>query len=611
MSSIISVKDLTFEYSTHDDVSGEERVTRAIDGVSFDVEKGSFVAIAGMNGSGKSTLAKCLNGLLLPSSGDVTVMGYNTRDDETIWDLRSNIAMVFQNPDNQIVSSLVEDDVAFGPENLGIDPAEIRTRVDEALKAVGMYENRRKGAHQLSGGQKQRVAIAGAVAMRPECIVFDEPTAMLDPQGRERVMEIIKQLNGQGITTILITHFMEEAAQAQRIIVMKKGRIFADASPAQLFSENEKLREAGLEKPSAVILKDRLNARGLNIDSTVISGEQLTDWIADQKGLPEGVVIKAGQENDVHDSRAEHEGESGRDKYIEGDRDVNRKWAVRAEHLRYVYAPGLPDETVALDDISFSIPKGAFTGIIGHTGSGKSTLLQHLNGLLHPASGSICIGDTCITDGKAVMTEIRKKVGLVFQYPEYQLFEETVAKDVAFGPKNLGIQGDDLEKVVRRAVEMTGLNYEEVKDRSPFELSGGQKRRVAIAGVLAMEPEVVILDEPTAGLDPAAHREILEMVRHIHETTGNTMIFVSHNMGDIQELADQVLVIDKGRLKYEGSPEEVFSHGRELKEIGLGVPPAMEIMMNLKEKAPEVREKSMTYDEAEEEILRYLEGKAN
>lgn len=603
MSSIISVKDLTFEYSTHDDVSGDERVTRAIDGVSFDVEKGSFVAIAGMNGSGKSTLAKCLNGLLLPSSGDVTVMGYNTRDDETIWDLRSNIAMVFQNPDNQIVSSLVEDDVAFGPENLGIDPAEIRTRVDEALKAVGMYENRRKGAHQLSGGQKQRVAIAGAVAMRPECIVFDEPTAMLDPQGRERVMEIIKQLNGQGITTILITHFMEEAAQAQRIIVMKKGRIFADASPAQLFSENEKLREAGLEKPSAVILKDRLNARGLNIDSTVISGEQLTDWIADQKGLPEGVVIKAGQENDDHDSGAGHEGKSGKDE--------RREYAVRAEHLRYVYAPGLPDETVALDDISFSIPKGAFTGIIGHTGSGKSTLLQHLNGLLHPASGSICIGDTCITDGKAVMTEIRKKVGLVFQYPEYQLFEETVAKDVAFGPKNLGIQGDDLEKVVRRAVEMTGLDYEEVKDRSPFELSGGQKRRVAIAGVLAMEPEVVILDEPTAGLDPAAHREILEMVRHIHETTGNTMIFVSHNMGDIQELADQVLVIDKGRLKYEGSPEEVFSHGQELKNIGLGVPPAMEIMMNLKEKAPEVRDKCMTYDQAETEILRYLEGKAN
>lgn len=606
MSSIISVKDLTFEYSTHDDVSGEERVTRAIDGVSFDVEKGSFVAIAGMNGSGKSTLAKCLNGLLLPSSGDVTVMGYNTRDDDTIWDLRSNIAMVFQNPDNQIVSSLVEDDVAFGPENLGIDPAEIRTRVDEALKAVGMYENRRKGAHQLSGGQKQRVAIAGAVAMRPECIVFDEPTAMLDPQGRERVMEIIKQLNGQGITTILITHFMEEAAQAQRIIVMKKGRIFADASPAQLFSENEKLREAGLEKPSAVILKDRLNARGLNIDSTVISGEQLTDWIADQKGLPEGAIIQETGPGKNIQSGIENKAESA-----ESGKDERREYAVRAEHLRYVYAPGLPDETVALDDISFSIPKGAFTGIIGHTGSGKSTLLQHLNGLLHPASGSICIGDTCITDGKAVMTEIRKKVGLVFQYPEYQLFEETVAKDVAFGPKNLGIQGDELEKVVRQAVEMTGLDYEEVKDRSPFELSGGQKRRVAIAGVLAMEPEVVILDEPTAGLDPAAHRDILEMVRHIHETTGNTMIFVSHNMGDIQELADQVLVIDKGRLKYEGSPEEVFSHGQELKEIGLGVPPAMEIMMNLKEKIPEVRDKCMTYDQAETEILRYLEGKAN
>ena len=469
-----------------------------------------------------------------------------------------------------------------------------------------MYENRRKGAHQLSGGQKQRVAIAGAVAMRPECIVFDEPTAMLDPQGRERVMEIIKQLNGQGITTILITHFMEEAAQAQRIIVMKKGRIFADASPAQLFSENEKLREAGLEKPSAVILKDRLNARGLNIDSSVISGEQLTDWIADQKGLPEGAIIQETGPGKNIQSGIENEAESA-----ESGKDERREYAVRAEHLRYVYAPGLPDETVALDDISFSIPKGAFTGIIGHTGSGKSTLLQHLNGLLHPASGRICIGNTCITDGKAVMTEIRKKVGLVFQYPEYQLFEETVAKDVAFGPKNLGIQGDELEKVVRQAVEMTGLDYEEVKDRSPFELSGGQKRRVAIAGVLAMEPEVVILDEPTAGLDPAAHRDILEMVRHIHETTGNTMIFVSHNMGDIQELADQVLVIDKGRLKYEGSPEEVFSHGQELKNIGLGVPPAMEIMMNLKEKIPEVRDKCMTYDQAETEILRYLEGKAN
>ena len=222
---------------------------------------------------------------------------------------------------------------------------------------------------------------------------------------------------------------------------------------------------------------------------------------------------------------------------------------IRIENLTHTYGEGTPFRRSAVENLSLDIYRGEFLGLIGHTGSGKSTLIQHLNGLLKPTGGRVLLdGEDIWADPKKIRS-VRFRVGLVFQYPEYQLFEETVAKDVAFGPKNLGIQGDDLEKVVRRAVEMTGLDYEEVKDRSPFELSGGQKRRVAIAGVLAMEPEVVILDEPTAGLDPAAHREILEMVRHIHETTGNTMIFVSHNMGDIQELADQVLVIDKGRLK--------------------------------------------------------------
>lgn len=254
----ITVKDLVVEFTRITEEGQEVAGTRAIDGVSLDIEKGSFVSIIGMNGSGKSTLAKCLNGLIVPTSGEVLIDGMSTADDDHLWDIRRRIAMVFQNPDNQIVSSIVEDDVAFGPENLGIEPAEIRRRVDEALNIVGMYEHRKKGAHMLSGGQKQRIAIAGALAMRPSCIVFDEPTAMLDPKGRESVMKIIRELNSEGITTILITHFMNEAAQADRIIVMKKGVVLADRSPRDLFADRELIDRAGLEMPPVIDIRERL-----------------------------------------------------------------------------------------------------------------------------------------------------------------------------------------------------------------------------------------------------------------------------------------------------------------------------------------------------------------
>ena len=278
----IQVKDLIFEYTRTDAETGEKTVNRAVDNVTFDIANGSFVAVIGQNGSGKSTLAKCLNGLLLPTSGEVHVSGMRTSDDEHIWDVRSKVGMVFQNPDNQIVSSIIEDDVAFGPENLGIEPAEIRRRVDEALREVGMYDQRKKGPHQLSGGQKQRIAIAGAIAMRPECIVFDEPTAMLDPKGRNMVLYIIKKLNREGITTILITHFMEEAAQAERIIVMQQGRIFSDSTPHELFSDRERIRAAGLELPPAVDLRERVTALGCEIPADIVTADDLIDFITKQ-----------------------------------------------------------------------------------------------------------------------------------------------------------------------------------------------------------------------------------------------------------------------------------------------------------------------------------------
>ena len=276
--------------------------------------------------------------------------------------------------------------------------------------------------------------------------------------------------------------------------------------------------------------------------------------------------------------------------------------SISVKNLNYKYNPGMPGETVALSDVSFDVADGTVLGIIGHTGSGKSTLLQTLNGLIKPTSGEIYIDGECITDGKAKMTEIRRKVGLVFQYPEYQLFEETVRKDVAFGPKNLGLDEAEQEARVKKAVGLVGLDYGEIKDLSPFELSGGMKRRVAIAGVIAMDPKILILDEPTAGLDPAAHRDILAMVKRIHEEMGIILIFVSHNMADIAEMSDRVMVMNGGKAVLSGTPAEVFSNGEALSEIGLGVPPAREITEIIKKREPRF------VSEAARDIRLYLEG---
>lgn len=280
--------------------------------------------------------------------------------------------------------------------------------------------------------------------------------------------------------------------------------------------------------------------------------------------------------------------------------------SIRVEHLKHIYDKGMPTESLALDDVSFEIADGQMFGIIGHTGSGKSTLLQHLNGLLKPESGHIVIGDVDITEPDIAMTEIRKRIGLVFQYPEYQLFEETVAKDVAFGPRNLGLAEEEIQERVREAIELVGLDYETFKERSPFELSGGQKRRVAIAGVIAMRPEALILDEPTAGLDPKAHKDVLKMVEEVHRRTGNITILVSHNMADIARLCDRVLVIDSGRVVTVGRPKEVFSHRRELAEVGLDLPPVTQLTEALRQRGFQIDETILSVEEAAEQIAACL-----
>ena len=279
MDSIINIDNLIFQYA-HEDW-GE--FVNSIDGVTLEIERGSFTAIIGRNGSGKSTLAKNINALLLPTAGAVYVNGFDTREEAHLWDIRQTAGMVFQNPDNQIVSTIVEDDVAFGPENLGIDPIKIRERVDDSLKAVNMGEFRKKAPHMLSGGQKQRIAIAGVVAMKPECIIFDEPTAMLDPKGRTEVMDIISDLHKEGITVVLITHFMEEAANAERIVIMNQGKAVLDGTPKEVFAKRDELRAMSLDVPFAVELAHRLRDRGIHIPSDVVEHTELVRTLCQLK----------------------------------------------------------------------------------------------------------------------------------------------------------------------------------------------------------------------------------------------------------------------------------------------------------------------------------------
>lgn len=280
--------------------------------------------------------------------------------------------------------------------------------------------------------------------------------------------------------------------------------------------------------------------------------------------------------------------------------------SIKIDNLTFIYNQNTPFESKALDNINLEIEEGDFVGLIGHTGSGKSTLIQHLNGLLKPTTGKIEVGGIDITSKGTSLKEIRQRVGLVFQYPEHQLFEETVYKDIAFGPLNLGLSQEEIDIRVREAMELVGLDFEAVSDRSPFELSGGQKRRVAIAGVIAMKPEVLILDEPTAGLDPKGRDDILGQIQTLYEKNNMTIILVSHSMEDIARLVNRIIVMHKSKVAMTGTPREVFKRAAELEGLGLGAPQITYFMKAFKSKGHNIKEDVLTVEEAKEEILNYL-----
>jgi len=581
---IIRSKELVHEYIRRDEEGNVESIQLALDHVNLNVEPGQFISILGHNGSGKSTFAKHINALLTPSEGTIWVDEMNTSDDEYTFAVRQTAGMVFQNPDNQIIASVVEEDVAFGPENIGVPTEQIVERVDKSLKMVGMTKYKAHSPNKLSGGQKQRVAIAGVMAMEPKCIILDEPTAMLDPDGRADVLRAVHTLNREkGITVILITHYMEEVVDSDYVYVMEKGKVFMEGKPREIFKDVELLKEHSLDVPQVTLLAHELRKAGLNLPECVLTRQELVDALT-QLGMKKASGAQVAEKPVAEDA-------------------ADKKNVLILDHVSYKYSPNTAYEVKALDDVSLSIKEGEFIGIIGHTGSGKSTLVQHLNGLEKATEGTIYYNGQDIYDKDFDIRDLRTQVGMVFQYPEHQLFETTVFKDVQYGPKN---QGLDEKEQIKRAYEALGLVKlpEELYLASPFELSGGQKRRAAIAGVIAMKPAVLILDEPTAGLDPKGRDDILGLISDMHEKRKDTVILVSHSMEDVANYVDRIIVMDAGRPAFDGTPKEVFAHYKELEKMGLAAPQVTYVMNDLKEMGYDVDASATTVSEAKESILK-------
>lgn len=540
-------------------VYGGPQPLEALAGIDLEITAGEYVAIVGANGSGKSTLARHLNGLLAPTTGTVLAAGLDTRKEADLPAIRRQVQMVFQRPDTQIVATVVEEDVAFGPENFGVAEDALASRVQSALQTVGMWELRDRPPHFLSGGQKQRLAIAGALAVQPQALILDEATAMLDPAGRSAVLGLLESLHGQGITIVTITHEMEEAAMAGRVIVLSRGKVALDGTPREVFGQAGKIRELGLDVPAVAELALRLGLPPcLDIPGLV----------AEIKGRPWAPAAEIGSSNEPQPKTS--------DRPLNGGLPLDRAPVVKVTGVSHTYMRGTPFEVPALADINMSVSQGQITGLVGQTGSGKSTLIQHLNGLLRPQTGDVVANGDHWADPKLDVRAARRKVGLLFQQPEDQLFERYLGDDVAFGPRQWGLDRSEVRSRVQAAMDAVGLPFLEFKDRLTNSLSGGERRRAALAGVLAMQPAVLVVDEPTAGLDPAGRAEILSILRRAHEA-GTTVIMASHRMEDIASLCDRVVVLANGRVVADDGVRQVLGTSGEPPAPGLPPPPLAEL----------------------------------
>jgi energy-coupling factor transport system ATP-binding protein len=557
----------------------------ALDSVNLELKKGEFVAIIGPNGSGKTTLARLFNSLILPASGKVLVDDLDTSDKNLQKQIRVKVGMVFQNPDNQIISTTVEREIAFGLENLALPHQEIKDRVEWALSTFNLQKYRNHPPHYLSGGEKQKISLASVLAMRPSYLVLDEPTSLLDPKGRDEVNKLIQKLS-QELTIIHITQFPDEAVLADRVLVLNQSKIAMDGSASFVFSKINELKKMGLGVPITFEIKERLGKSGIKLKSTALKTDEMIYEITNLKIEPEKQIGLefSGKEIDTKITQSI-------DQFIE------------VENLTYIYNQGLPTEKKALDKINFKIEKGDFIGLIGPTGSGKSTLVQHLNALLQSTGGKVLIDKKDLKDKNVDLKKIRQRIGLVFQFPELQLFDETVFDDIAFGPRNLCLIEEETKIRVQESMEKLGLDFETFALRSPFSLSGGEQRKVAIAGILALNPEVLILDEPTAGLDFHGVEQIKNVLLKLNKE-GITIILISHNLDLVAELSKKVLLLDKGKIVSLGEKKEFFKSPEILISTELKPPLILEFISRLSQRGLKIEPHLFTIEELVSKLTR-------
>ena len=490
---MISIQNLTYAYPGTPPVLND---------LSLTIETGSHVAVMGPNGSGKSTLALLMKGLYAPVSGSVTVDDIPSGSADLQYKIMKRVGLVFQNPDNTIVTTTVEEELAFGLENLGVPPSEMRDRVDSALDRFGLSQYRHTNPTSLSGGEKQRLALASVLIMRPRHLVLDEPTSLLDPPNRERLLDEIKAAVSAGSTVIHITQFSFEAIHADRLIILdSSGTICHDGDPASILEQTTGYRSCGVSTGSGITEK---------------AGATVAPSLSQE-------------------SAGSHDG------------------ALKLVDVGFFYDPGTPYEHRALGDVSLEFSRGTSTVILGPSGSGKTTLLEIAAGITPPSDGKVEFPSEPVR-------------AMAFQLPEDQMFGHTVADYIAFGPSNIGVPADELDTVVDETLEAVGLDPEHYRNRDPFTLSGGEQRLTALAGVLAMEPDVLVLDEPTAGLDYQGMETVIDIL-DAYRSDGRILLFSTHDLEVAHRLAEYAVVLDNGGVETTGEIGEAFRESGWLRGI--------------------------------------------
>ena len=547
----------------------------ALDHVSFSIPAGKRTCIVGANGSGKSTVASILSGLTAPDEGTVTFLGTTVVNDgqvdfEAYKTIRPQLGLVFQNPEDQIICSVVADDIAFGLENLQVPSDQITPLVEQQIELGTLTEFASENPQMLSGGQQQRVAISGALVMKPQILILDEPSAALDVVHRNNVMGLVEKLRVAGKTIVHVTHFMDEVVSADHVIALDDGRVAFEGTPEALFEQHELVECLHLEEPFAYQVAHALNNRGVVVCKSPSAQrvlDELTGLLATgSRGEKGGVAKSCDAMAAGCDGVAGSCGTAATNRDVAAIRNVSEQAAVSVRDVTFSY------QKPVLKNISVDVQKGSHVAVIGSTGSGKSTLARLICALDTPDAGSLYVTGLD-TQQKQNRRKLHGIVGYAMQQPERQLFAQTVAEDVAFGSTNLGLSACDVASAVNAALELVGLSHK--ADASPFELSGGQQRLCALAGVIAMHPKVLVLDEPTSGLDPYYCSELRKIINAVIED-GCTVIELTHSMEDAAE-ADQIIVLHEGDLVFSGSPQQTFTHfsEAEFQELGLGIPHAL------------------------------------